>query len=442
MRTKLFIPLILLSMTTFGQIINPKETVKRKTEDRTNRGIDRSLDKGLDKVEEGIGSIFKKKNKEESKKEEPSKSGKNKADKQNKNEERDPASEEKEDTAASSKKTLKSYSKFDFIPGEKVIGTEDFLQDAVGDFPAKWNTNGSGEIVKIDGVEGNWLMVNSTSVFYPEFIGDLPENATLEFDMAVSENYSEMQSGLKFWMLDKSVRNAMFNQYFEEAPQVGIDIHPYGADEEGGVHVWVRDKTKQKVVENSSTAKGWKSGEVNRISIWKQKTRFRMYINEVKVWDLPRAFDPSVTYQLIFGINPFSGSIYLSNLRVASGAPDTRNKLITEGKFVTRGITFDVNSDKIKPESYGVLKEIATVLKENNEIKVQIVGHTDSDGDEKFNLALSEKRAAAVKNVLNAEFGISAERMETLGKGESEPSEPNTTPQGKANNRRVEFIKR
>ena len=70
----------------------------------------------------------------------------------------------------------------------------------------------------------------------------------------------------------------------------------------------------------------------------------------------------------------------ISNLKLAVGAPDTRNKLITEGRFSTSGILFDSGSDRIKPESYGVLKDIATVLKENPAVKVKIIGHTDSDG--------------------------------------------------------------
>ena len=131
----------------------------------------------------------------------------------------------------------------------------------------------------------------------------------------------------------------------------------------------------------------------------------------------------------------------VSNIRYAVGAPDTRNKLLTEGKLVTRGILFDVNADKIKPESYGVLKEIGAVLKENPAVKVKIIGHTDADGDDAKNLDLSKRRAASVKNALSAEFGIETARMETDGKGETQPSDPNTTPQGKANNRRVEFVK-
>jgi outer membrane protein OmpA-like peptidoglycan-associated protein len=102
---------------------------------------------------------------------------------------------------------------------------------------------------------------------------------------------------------------------------------------------------------------------------------------------------------------------------------------------------FETGSDKINPQSYGTLKEIAAVLKENSTLQVKIVGHTDSDGDNAANLTLSKKRAAAVKNTLVADFGIVAERMLTDGLGETKPVEPNSTAEGKANNRRVEFIK-
>lgn len=132
---------------------------------------------------------------------------------------------------------------------------------------------------------------------------------------------------------------------------------------------------------------------------------------------------------------------FLSNLRLAVGAPDTRNKLMTEGKWVTHGILFDVNSDKIKGESYGTLKAIATVLKESADLKVTIIGHTDSDGDDAKNLDLSKRRAASVKAMLATEFGIDAGRMETDGKGETQPADKNDTAAGKANNRRVEYVK-
>jgi outer membrane protein OmpA-like peptidoglycan-associated protein len=132
---------------------------------------------------------------------------------------------------------------------------------------------------------------------------------------------------------------------------------------------------------------------------------------------------------------------YFKDLRVAAGAPDTRNKLITEGRLVTRGILFDSGSDRIKPESYGTLKEIGTVLTENPGVRVRIIGHTDSDGEEAVNLELSKRRAAAVREALVKEFAVDGGRLETDGKGEGTPAGPNDSPQGKANNRRVEFVK-
>ena len=118
-----------------------------------------------------------------------------------------------------------------------------------------------------------------------------------------------------------------------------------------------------------------------------------------------------------------------------------RNKLITEGKLVTYGIYFDVNKDVVKPESYGTLKEIATVLTENPDVRVKIVGHTDSDGADASNLDLSKRRGASVKNELVKTFGIDASRLESDGMGETQPVAPNDTPANKALNRRVEFIK-
>ena len=161
---------------------------------------------------------------------------------------------------------------------------------------------------------------------------------------------------------------------------------------------------------------------------------------------MPRAFAANKTYNMAMfeiwsGMNQDQDRYLVGNLKLAVGSPDTRNKLITEGKFSTTGILFDVNSDKIKPESYGVLKDIANVLNENKDVKIKIVGHTDSDGDDNLNLELSKKRAASVKNSLDTEFKISPDRMQADGMGEKQPVDDNKKAEGKANNRRVEFIK-
>jgi outer membrane protein OmpA-like peptidoglycan-associated protein len=118
-----------------------------------------------------------------------------------------------------------------------------------------------------------------------------------------------------------------------------------------------------------------------------------------------------------------------------------RSKLLTEGKLVSYGIYFDVNKDIVKPESNGTLKGIAQVLSENPDVKIKIVGHTDSDGADAANLDLSKRRADSVKNELVKTFGIDAGRIETDGKGETVPVAANDIPANKAMNRRVEFIK-
>lgn len=181
------------------------------------------------------------------------------------------------------------------------------------------------------------------------------------------------------------------------------------------------------------------------MAVWRQKGRLRIYMNQDKIWDIPRAFHDGVKYNsIVFYIGDMhveTDNFLLSNLRLAVGAPDTRNKLITEGRLVTRGIQFESGSDKVKAESYGTLKDIAAVLAENPTIRVKIIGHTDSEGDDASNLDLSKRRALTVKEALIKEFGIDASRMETDGKGESQPADVNTTTAGKANNRRVEFVK-
>lgn len=133
---------------------------------------------------------------------------------------------------------------------------------------------------------------------------------------------------------------------------------------------------------------------------------------------------------------------YVSNIKITTASPDTRSKLLTEGKLISYGIYFDSGKAVVKPESYASIKEIATIMDENPDLKILIIGHTDSDGEEKANLELSQKRAKSVKDYLVNQFKIEANRIETDGKGETAPIESNATPQGKAKNRRVEFEKR
>ena len=336
--------------------------------------------------------------------------------------------------------TLKTYSKYDFVPGERIIVFEDFAQDAVGDFPDKWNTNASAEIVTIESLEGKWLKISKQGVFMPDFIDSLPDNFTLEYDV-LCDNPGRV------WALYSSLPTLSDRNHPEHWQSADsrftFTIAPY-PDGNSTSNVERRKDGVGESSINTGTKQFSDKTKPVHVAIWRQKERIRVYFNQEKVWDLPKAMSQTARYNsLVYWLQGATddGNFYLSNLRLAVGIPDTRNKILTQNKWVTHGILFDVNSATIKPESYGTLKEMANVLTEYADLKVKIVGHTDADGKDDANLDLSKRRAASVKAALAKEFGIDESRMETDGKGESEPMDKNDTPAGKANNRRVEFIK-
>ncbi len=445
----LLLSFLIVSTSLFAQIVNPKERAKTIGTNRTNNRIDRTIDKGFNSLEEGVEGLFKKKEK------------KSKNDVQKEEQERvngnendnfpseESANEKSKSSKAPKSEGLKAYSKFDFVPGEKVVASEDFAQDAVGDFPAKWNTNATAEVVTLSNKPGKWLKIGKVEgSFIPEFVKDIPENSTIEFDL-VYNNWEKKYAYQRKLIVSLSNVDKPAKNMKDASVGEGATFTFNGGFGNGSVEL--KQLGKNGSYTDLSGEKGMdayinpsKNGKVFKISMWRQKTRLRVYVDEQKVFDMPRIFAPDLKLNELrfFGrISNEEEEVFISNLRVAVGAPDTRNKLITEGKFVTTGITFDVGSANIKPSSYGILKEIGTTLTENPEVKVKIIGHTDSDGDAGKNLELSKKRAEAVKTALSTEFGITADRLLTDGKGASQPAQPNTTPEGKANNRRVEFVK-
>ncbi|MCC6584595.1 MAG: OmpA family protein [Chitinophagales bacterium] len=349
--------------------------------------------------------------------------------------------------------SLKAYGKFDFVQGEKVIAQDDFSKDAIGDFPVKWNTNGTAELVTLDGQEGKWLKFGPESIIYPEFINNLPENFTVEFMLASSIPFSFYSTAFHFFfapVINPSKNYIKWKRFGGDKKNgVMVALHPQsaGGGGQGQKFVYTYDETGAKIIDNKTNFSDFNDETKNvvKVSIWRQKQRLRVYVNETKIWDIPKAFSATAKYNFFgFRTDGYHGkedAYFLSSIHIAVGAPDTRHKFLELGKYSTSGIKFDVNSDKIKGESYGTLKDFAAVLSENPDVKVKIVGHTDSDGDDAINLTLSKKRADAVKAALNKEFGIDNSRMETEGKGETQPAEANTSSEGKANNRRVEFIK-
>ncbi len=405
-----------------------KEAAKNVVERRVEDKAEEVTEKAMDKAEESVTKDGKK---------ETEKSDDEKGDETIVEEERleEAAGSTLQSSPQVTPQKLTSTSQYDFVPGDQILYFDDFSQDAIGDFPAHWTTNGSGEVKTVSIASGRWFHMNGedATYCYTHQI-DFPDNFIVEYDIIPDDNFNY---GIQF---------TLYQERSDHPQEMNDDLFPG----EAGLHIVashdVWETKGYKDTEDWLTGQATKNPVVrekeNHLIIWVQKRRVRIYHQNAKVLDMPTNIYPNVKFNRMrfSGWDRYSAP-YVSNLKITTASPDTRSKLITEGKLVTYGITFDVNKADIKPESFGTLKSIADVLKENGSVKVKIVGHTDSDGDDAKNLELSLRRAQSVKNELVSKFGIDASRIETEGAGETTPVASNDTPANKALNRRVEFVK-
>lgn|GEM_PF-1546332 len=118
---------------------------------------------------------------------------------------------------------------------------------------------------------------------------------------------------------------------------------------------------------------------------------------------------------------------------------DLEKEFVDKGIFSTNEIFFEFNSDEITPESFGLLDEVGRILERHKNWRLEIAGHTDSIGSDKYNNKLSLSRAKAVKDYLVSNFEIIPQNLSAIGYGESMPIADNGTTEGRALNRRVEF---
>jgi len=125
----------------------------------------------------------------------------------------------------------------------------------------------------------------------------------------------------------------------------------------------------------------------------------------------------------------------------AAGANALEKALAERGTVDIYSIYFSFNSDVLREESEPTLTDIAAVLGRHPDWTLRVNGHTDGIGSDLFNLDLSKRRAAAVKNALLKRSGIDPDRLDTAGFGESQPKDTNDTLEGRARNRRVELVR-
>ena len=180
------------------------------------------------------------------------------------------------------------------------------------------------------------------------------------------------------------------------------------------------------------------AGEWNHLAFSFNKRAFKGYVNGVRMINVPAMMAPGY---LFFSSGSFYRYTGLSNVRIAQGAVPLYDRLTTDGKIITYAITFETGKADIKPESIIEIKRVATLMKEHPELEFEVQGHCDTTGSDKVNDPLSQKRAEAIVDAL-VEEGIARARLTAVGKGSHQPIAPNTTDEGRAKNRRVEFVKK
>ena len=321
-----------------------------------------------------------------------------------------------------------TYAKSDFVAGDEIIFDDPMDNEQLGEFPSQWELiDGVAEVVSINGKKAILISEWGTKICPLmkdplNFLGDV---FTVEYDLMFPEIEGDHTWLLtKFMKADnKSEEDEMM--YFERAAYDGRDdVHWYWETSRGN--------------SNGEYDIALPANEWNHVAISFNKRAWKVYFNGIRVVNVPNVL--ASPGWLLFQLTNGNGDTYITNLRIAKGAVPLYDRMMSDGKFITYGITFDVGKATIKPESMGEINRIVQLMNENPTLKFSVEGHTDSTGSANNNQTLSEQRSQAIVNKL-VEMGISADRLTAVGKGQNSPIADNNTDEGRAKNRRVEFVK-
>jgi len=306
----------------------------------------------------------------------------------------------------------------DFVPGENAVFVDDYSDMAKGSAMPHWKVRGG--TVKLC-PDGTCVLLKGDGNMAPN-IASMPKNFTIETE--VRRALQIPYCGFK-WRFVNATGETVWSVGYDFDVDLGkVEVTVLNGDEYLG-------KTKV----DADYAKPL------HLSVWFQDSRLRVYVNEQRVADANQLeIKPWKTPVLEFGASHAEAELpTLGMVRIAESVPDIGQALISTGRYVSHAIQFDVNSDQLRQESMNVLTQIADALKKKPAMKVRIEGHTDSTGDAAKNLDLSKKRAESVKKAL-VNMGVEEARLTTDGLGQTKPIGLNDTAQGRAENRRVEFI--
>jgi uncharacterized protein len=317
--------------------------------------------------------------------------------------------------------------KADFVPGDKIIFYDDF-SDMVGDEPPPhWKVRGGAVELRV-GSGVRQLTVMSGNPRLTPMLKGLPKNFTLETEL----KFDDPVDVRSIW-------------YFYDATWDGPNgpdaaLRVFLQSQTGALSVQVRHSGKDGVEDLANTSVQVDFSQPVKEAVWVQNGRLRVYINGERAVDVNQVELPPLTGA---ELGPEYGEAKLGYrmVRFAESTPDFSQVISSSGRYVTHGIQFDTDSDRLKPESAPIIKSVARGLETNPNLKLQIEGHTDSTGNADHNLDLSKRRAEAVKAMLVSQFKVDAARLTTVGLGATKPIDSNDTPQGRAQNRRVEFVR-
>ena len=314
---------------------------------------------------------------------------------------------------------------YDFVPGQRTLYYNDFTDEQVGNFPRRLGFgSGSMEVVELDGQRA--LKASTSSGFVITLPETLPEKFTIELDV-VNRNSNGV--------------GAATVEIFPggEADFAGKKTHvAYGHNgwdvDGGGTHATAMFTSEER---------GRLVGQPVGVKVLGDGPYLKLYADTRRLANVPNADFPrsNKLFVQMEARDDGDNAVYVTRIRVAESQKTIYDALASTGKWATQGILFETGKAEVRPESAPTLREIASALKAHPELKVQIGGHTDNVGQAAANQKLSQARADAVKAALVADYGIADDRMETRGFGDTKPVASNGSAEGRANNRRVEFIK-
>ena len=341
------------------------------------------------------------------------------------------------------KQTESAYAKSDFVPGDEIIFDDDFSNERLGEFPSRWDLLGG--YAEVGSLEGR-KVISFTDDGYGEvqpLMKDqkhfLPDVFTLEFDLYLGtgegDGFADNEWSLIFGNPDLPNWNG-------RVTWVDLWFRPWGGDV---TMRWTAQKPNggdnnagEKDLSMFNPDSPLKENAWNHFAFSFNKRAFKGYVNGLRIINIPSAKVPSHFWFLHSGAYKYG---CISNVRLAKGAVPLYDRLASDGKIITYAITFETGKADLKPESMVEINRIAKLMQENPGLEFEVQGHCDATGSDKVNDSLSQKRAEAIVAAL-VEQGIAQARLTAVGKGSHQPIASNSTDEGRAKNRRVEFIKK